>query len=208
LPRLRQQVEDLEASAMASASSRATAAEEAGDWESALNAWSVVASLDPDNPAPAAALKRWKAELDAARHESEQAQADAERARGELAQERRFTEALEAFSKGELDQAEALCREVLKREPKHAQALALLDQIAHRRSGPASLSPSEEKQVRQYYLAGLRSFTDGNYEEAIRQWEQILKIDPGNQGAQNNIAEAKARIDRLEQDAGEKDGPK
>ncbi len=208
LPRLTLQVEDLEASAMATATSKATAAEEAGDWESALNAWSVVASLDPENPAPAAALKRWKAKLDAARHESEQAQADAERARGELAQERRFTQALEAFSKGELDQAEALCHEVLKREPKHAQALALLDQIAHRKSGPTRLSPSEEKQVRQYYLAGLRSFTEGNYEEAIRQWEQILKVDPGNQGAQNNIAEAKARIERIEQDTGREGGPK
>ncbi len=208
LPRFVQQVEDLEAGSIASASSEATAAEEAGDWESALNAWSVVASLDPSNPAPAAALKRWKAELDAARNQSNRAETDAARARRELAQEKRFSSALQEFAQGKLDEAETLCRQVLTVEPGHSGAKGLLNQIAHRRSGPSNLSPQQQQQVRAYYLSGLRSFTDGDYAAAIVQWRRILTIDPGNQGAQNNIAEAQARIERLEANPGAKDEQK
>ncbi len=206
LSRLSQDVEAILAGAVAAAASEATAAERAGDWERALRAWSEVARLDPTDPGPAAAQARWRAELEAARTDSEQARAQADRARRQLQREETYTQALERYAQGDLDGAETLCKKVLAADPSHRKAAELLRRIQLRREGPRRLSGAEEEEVRKAYLAGLTRFTEGDYEGAIAQWEKILQIDPGNQGARNNIAEAKARMESLRKNKNEPEG--
>ncbi len=206
LPRLSAEVDDLLAGAIARAQAEATAAEQDGDWETALRAWGEVARLDPADPGPAAAQARWQAQLEAARHDSEQARAQAAQARRQLVQEQRYTQALEDFAQGEFDTAAALCNEVLQVQPGHAGARELLRRIELRRRQPRQLSPQEAEAVRNFYLAGLTRFTDGDYEGAISQWEKILQIDPGNQGARNNIDEARARLKSLHRGEEQREG--
>jgi len=197
LSRLNQDVEALVAGEVARAAEKATTAEQQGHWETALRSWSLVARLDPANPGPEAAQARWKALLEAARTDSEEAKTQAKRARRQLIEEQRYTQALEHFAQGELDAATFLCNEILAAQPGHAGATRLLQRIEVRRKGPRRLSEKEADAVRRYYLSGLSHFTDGDYEAAIVQWERILQIDPDNQGAKNNIAEAKSRLKSL-----------
>ncbi len=198
LPRFEQQMDQLQAGAVARAASEATSAEADGDWVAALQAWERVAELDPGNPGPSDAQSRWRAELEAARSDSEAARLEAEKARRQLVEEQRYTVALEHFAEGEFDAAEGLAQQVLEAQPQHAGALELLVLLEEQRAAPRALNPQEEKEVRGYYLAGLSYFSAADYKSAIQEWERILEVDPGNEGALNNIAEARARLAHLQ----------
>ncbi len=57
-----------------------------------------------------------------------------------------------------------------------------------------SLSP----QLGKIYAQGVKNFLDGNYREAIHNWEQILKKEPNNFLIQRNVRDAKQRLRRKE----------
>jgi cytochrome c-type biogenesis protein CcmH/NrfG len=40
----------------------------------------------------------------------------------------------------------------------------------------------------------MESFSSGDYREALRNWEQILVLDPLNESARRNVLEARERL--------------
>jgi tetratricopeptide (TPR) repeat protein len=54
---------------------------------------------------------------------------------------------------------------------------------------------AQRNRIDELYLSGLEAYAQGNLEEAIRLWEQVLSIEPGFQPAQDNIATARKALE-------------
>jgi tetratricopeptide (TPR) repeat protein len=48
--------------------------------------------------------------------------------------------------------------------------------------------------IKRHYLDGVNYYMNGLYKEAITEWEEVLKLDPGNESAKVNIERAKKRL--------------
>jgi cytochrome c-type biogenesis protein CcmH/NrfG len=53
--------------------------------------------------------------------------------------------------------------------------------------------------VREYLTRGMESFSTGHLDEAIRSWEQVLRIDPADTRAQGYLARAREQAARRRQ---------
>jgi len=107
-----------------------------------------------------------------------------------------ITQGVEAYYRGELDRAESMFIEVTKAEPDNMVAQEYLGIIARLRQQPDEqqrLQDDEEYWGR--YLEGMEYYQNGNYEEAIRLWEQVLQRYPNNEQTLENINQARLRLE-------------
>ncbi len=54
-------------------------------------------------------------------------------------------------------------------------------------------------EVDEYYIAGLKSYADGNLAEAIEYWEKALQLDPGFTPALANLITAKRTLQLIDE---------
>jgi len=106
-----------------------------------------------------------------------------------------YSDALKAYNEGRYEAAVQNLEEILRLEPSHQEAKALLAR-AKRKTTP--LTEEEEARIRQLYLSGMQFFAKDQYNEAIAEWEKILEIDPSNESVRQNIEEARERLKNLE----------
>ncbi len=60
------------------------------------------------------------------------------------------------------------------------------------RNGAASdLSEAQKAQARLLLQRGLKAYVNGDVETAVANWEEVLKIDPHNVNALNNLTRVK-----------------
>jgi tetratricopeptide (TPR) repeat protein len=91
--------------------------------------------------------------------------------------------------KGRPDLAKEDWKKVLDLDPSNGQASAKLSESG---SGIGEKLNSEQTQEAQdLYQKGLRAYLSGDNAEAIKDWQETLKIDPNNLNAQNNLVRAK-----------------
>ncbi|HSQ60302.1 MAG TPA: hypothetical protein VLT84_07700 [Acidobacteriota bacterium] len=100
-------------------------------------------------------------------------------------------EASRAFAEGRYTDAARFVDRALTADPKSDEAKAWRERIARRLSAP---KPELDARVKQLYIKGMEAFTAGDYREALRQWEQILVLDPLNESARRNVLEARERM--------------
>jgi tetratricopeptide (TPR) repeat protein len=105
-----------------------------------------------------------------------------------------YGDALQAYNEGRYDAAVRNLEEILRIEPSHQEAKALLAR-AKRKTTP--LTEEEEATIQKLYLNGMQFFAKDQYEEAIAEWEKILEIDPANESVRRNIEEARERLKKL-----------
>ena len=79
----------------------------------------------------------------------------------------------------------------IARDPSSAEAKAWRDRIQRRMSTP---KPELDARVKQLYVRGMEAFALGDYKEALKQWEQILAIDPLNESARRHVLETRERL--------------
>ena len=113
----------------------------------------------------------------------------------EARKSRLYADGLQAFSEGRFEDAEQAFREVQGLDPNYLKVEEYLNR-----------SIAERRDVREYsrdimdlYTRGLDLFMKKQYREAIEVWQQILEIDPYNKLAYRNIAEAEARLRKIEE---------
>jgi tetratricopeptide (TPR) repeat protein len=106
-----------------------------------------------------------------------------------------YGDALQAYNEGRYETAIDDLEEILRLEPSHQEARALLAR-AKRRTTP--LTEEEEASIRKLYLNGMQYFAKDQYTQAIAEWEKILEIDPANESVRKNIEEAQERLKKLE----------
>jgi tetratricopeptide (TPR) repeat protein len=100
-------------------------------------------------------------------------------------------EASLAFNEGRYEDASKAVKRALQADPSSAEAKDWSGRIARRLSTP---KPELDARVKVLYIKGMEAFTAGEYKEALRNWEQILVLDPLNESARRNVLEARERM--------------
>lgn len=100
-------------------------------------------------------------------------------------------EASIAFNEGRYDDATAGVKRALAIDPGSPEAREWRDRIQRRLATP---KPEVDARVKQLYIKGMEAFTAGDYREALRNWEQILVLDPLNESVRRNVLEARDRM--------------
>ena len=100
-------------------------------------------------------------------------------------------QASQAFNEGRYADAAAAVKRALAADPSSEEARAWRERISRRLSTP---KPELDARIKQLYIKGMEAFTTGDYKEALRNWEQILVIDPLNESARRNVLEARDRM--------------
>ena len=100
-------------------------------------------------------------------------------------------QASQAFNEGRYTDAAAAVKRALAADPTSEEARAWRERIERRLSTP---KPELDARIKQLYIKGMEAFTTGDYKEALRNWEQILVIDPLNESARRNVLEARERM--------------
>ncbi|MBD3285444.1 tetratricopeptide repeat protein [candidate division WOR-3 bacterium] len=98
------------------------------------------------------------------------------------------SEGIDYYNRGYYVKAQKSFNAVLSLDPNHSTAKNYLERIK---------AKLQKKDVDEIYLQGVQAYTNHRYQEAVRYWEQVLKIDPGYQNATRNIQRAKEKLVQL-----------
>jgi tetratricopeptide (TPR) repeat protein len=99
--------------------------------------------------------------------------------------------ASQAFNEGRYVEAQTAVRKALALDPGSKEAKAWKERIQRRLATPR---PELDARIKQLYIRGMEAFSSGDYKEALRNWEQILVLDPLNESARRNVLEARERM--------------
>ncbi|HEY7728895.1 MAG TPA: hypothetical protein VID50_10630 [Candidatus Eisenbacteria bacterium] len=102
-----------------------------------------------------------------------------------------IADASRAYAEGRYPDARTAIDRALALDPGNEEGKAWQARIARRLATP---NPEIDERVRTLYIKGMEAFTAGNFREALRNWEQILVLDPLNDSARRNVLEARERL--------------
>lgn len=98
------------------------------------------------------------------------------------------------YQKGEYEKAIAELEKILELDPSHFESRRLIKQakekIKKRRS---------EKEIERRYTHGLKAYSEGRLQEAIKEWKEALKLDPGNEKIQKALEGAEKELQLREE---------
>ncbi len=100
-------------------------------------------------------------------------------------------EASLAFNEGRYNDAAAAVERALAADGTSQEARAWRGRVERRLSTP---KPELDGRIKQLYIKGMEAFSAGDYQEALRSWEQILILDPLNESVRRNVLEARERM--------------
>ncbi len=160
--------------------------EKNGRFAAAISEWNIVRMIDPDNEEALESTRRISSRM-------EELDRNYRVADQRLKTIDSFEDALKAYSEGRYPDAVSLLQRILEQQPDHAEARDLLKRV-QRKLTP--LSDVEKEQIRQFYIQGMRYFTQRNYTLAIETWKKILEIDPDNESVSKNIEDARQRLEK------------
>ena len=104
-------------------------------------------------------------------------------------------EGVEYFTQKNYSAASRKFEQVLQLEPGNSVATDYKSRISVLMKKVTDLEDLEkDERVWRIYLNALEHFRDGDYENAIRLWEEVLQYYPGNVSTINNIEQARLRM--------------
>jgi len=140
--------------------------------------------LNPDDPR---ARARWS-EMEATLGKSA---AEIQNLSRKLAALTALNEVARAYAEGRYADANVAVQRSLALDPESPEARDWRDRIVRRLTTP---KPELDARIKQLYIRGMEAFTAGDYREALKNWEQILVLDPLNESARRNVLEARERM--------------
>jgi len=140
--------------------------------------------LNPEDPI---AKARWS-ELQASLSKSA---AEVQSLNRKLAALTTLNEVARAYAEGRYTDANVAVQRALTLDPGSSEARDWRGRIGRRLSTP---KPELDARIKQLYIKGMEAFTAGDYREALKNWEQILVLDPLNESARRNVLEARERM--------------
>lgn len=105
-----------------------------------------------------------------------------------------YNRGVELYSQEDYDNAIIEFETVLKFDPNHRQAREFLQKARGAKRNPTTYS----KEIMGLYYQGIDFYVAGEYRKAIDVWNRILRIDPYNNLALKNIADAEKKLKELE----------
>jgi tetratricopeptide (TPR) repeat protein len=155
----------------------AQAARDRGEILTAIDQYSRILELDPDNQAVIEARREALASLDVPQQ---------------------LNLGIRLFEQGRLNSARRRFKEVLKVKPDEPVALEYLgkiDRLLETEPQSASLDDLQrDTEMWQHYLNGLRFMRNGQYQEAIDEWRKVLEKYPNQSETLSNIEQAQLRL--------------
>lgn len=106
-----------------------------------------------------------------------------------------YSRGLQLFADGNYKEALAEFETVSRYDKNYLKVQEYIKRAKAEMKDVGSYSP----QIMDLYYKGVDLFVQKKYEEAIKEWEKILEIDPYNKLALRNIKEAKDRLRKLKQ---------
>lgn len=93
------------------------------------------------------------------------------------------------YRRGDYLNARSTFRQVLQKEPSNSTAQSYLMRIENELN----------MRIEELFNMGLEKYAEGDYADAINEWNKILAIDPAHESAKRYIQNAQERIDALKQ---------
>jgi len=106
-----------------------------------------------------------------------------------------YTRGLQFFADGKYSEALTEFETVARYDPNYLKVQEYINLTIAQMKDVRTYSP----EIMEIYFRGVDLFVQKNYEEAIREWQRILKIDPYNKLALRNIKEAQNRLRKLKE---------
>jgi tetratricopeptide (TPR) repeat protein len=177
---VKQEIERLIAREIQAHLDSAGAAQAAGRTVDAIGHYSRILELDPDNQSGRQML---------------------EDARSGLNRTQRLQLAIELFESGRLRQARQRFAAILSDDPDNATARGYLDRIEAQLSDVTTLDDLQRNpRIWQAYISGIRLMRNREYQQAIEAFEEVLKAYPNNVDTQNNLEQARLRLQSEQSD--------
>jgi tetratricopeptide (TPR) repeat protein len=99
-----------------------------------------------------------------------------------------------AYQAGDTATARQNFERMLATNPNDSAALGLMRLLGQSAPPSSLVELQKDEVVWKVYLDGIEKFRSGQYEEAIRLWEQVLATHPRNAETEKNIEQAKLRL--------------
>lgn len=99
----------------------------------------------------------------------------------------------QAFESGHKSQAKKYFNSVLDVEPQNQMA----NQFIMKLTGTKSEAKMAAERIKATYYRGVDYYVNGQIEEAIAEWEEVVKLDPDNDDAKVNIKRAKIKLEAI-----------
>jgi len=155
--------------------SRAQGAASEGQYLRAVEHYTRILELDPNN----AAVKQARLAIES---------------RLELSQ--KVNTAIDLYKLGQYGDSRRIFLEVLQVDKGHALAGEYVKRIDRALAAPPALQAIEnDKDVWPLYLEGLRLMREKQYQKAIEMWERVLDVYPNNPSTLDNIRQARLRLE-------------
>jgi len=117
------------------------------------------------------------------------------RTSSELYNAQLISKGADLYARGELLESRSRFEEALKNDPNNRVATDYLNKIATALEEASELEDLQKNEtVWKTYLTALEHFRNGDYETAVKLWEEVLKVYPGNKNTINNIEQARLRM--------------
>lgn len=165
-----------------------------GEWAKAISQWENAVKIDPSN-------KEISEFLNIARKRQQEEEAF-EKA------EVLYRDGLAQYNNGKINEAIKQLEEVIKLNPQHRKAQELLAKV---REKAADIKKEERERmiretVERHYFKGIDYYAEGQFNNAIKEWEEVLKIDPTHSGAKEYLNKARDKIAQVSSREKRKEG--
>lgn len=153
-----------------------------GEWAKAIPQWENAVKIDPSNKEISEFLK-----IAQKRKQEEEAFEKAEVL---------YRDGLAQYNNGKINEAIKQLEEVIKLNPQHRKAQELLAKVREKADGIKK--EEQERKLRETvekcYFKGIDYYAEGQFNKAIKEWEEVLKIDPTHSGATEYLKKARDKI--------------
>ncbi|MDH5662096.1 MAG: tetratricopeptide repeat protein, partial [Elusimicrobiota bacterium] len=109
-----------------------------------------------------------------------------------------YRDGLAQYNKGKINEAIKQLEEVIKFNPQHRRAKELLAKV---RDKVAEIKKEEKARmsretVDKRYFRGIDYYAEGQFNKAIKEWQEVLKLDPTHRGAKEYLKKARDKVAR------------
>ena len=120
--------------------------------------------------------------------------------------QRLYRKGLDLYRSEKLEEATAVLHESLQHDPEYVDAQVLLARSESKlrnlkkamAANEADSSEADDElkiQIKKHYIEGVALYMNGLYQEAISEWEEVLRLDPNNDSVKTNIERARKRLE-------------
>ncbi len=110
-----------------------------------------------------------------------------------------LTRGKKAFNQGNTAEAKQYFDRVLDYDPQQREA----NQYIMKLTGASSQAKVAAERIKATYYQGVDYYVNGKIEEAIAEWEKVVKLDPDNDDAKVNIKRARIKLEAIRKLTGE-----